>query len=68
MEFLPFYFCLSLVLGFLIVYVQFPKPKVVIKTPHPSNAGNVTYIDDNNVCYRYKKEEITCKSTLACSA
>ena len=54
------YFFLTLFLGIFIVYVTAPKPRVVIKNPTPSNAGKITYVDDNGVCYKYQKKEIMC--------
>lgn len=60
MEFLPFYFFLSLLIGFFIVYICYPVPKIIIKYPNPNTANNILYIDDNNVCYKYRTEKIKC--------
>jgi len=56
MELILLYFVLGLFFGFMMVYVSAPPPKVIIK--HPTN--KTTYIDNNNVCYRYKKVKIKC--------
>ena len=62
MKFLPIYFFVSLLIGFFIVYVTSPDPDIVIKHPNPDNIDNLTYIDDNDVCYKYSKKKITCPS------
>lgn len=59
---IPLYFFLALFIGFLYVYMTAPKPKIVIKYPTLENAGKITYVDDNNVCYRYQKTEIPCST------
>ena len=56
---MPFYFFLALLIGFLLVYILSPKPDIVIKNPNPDNTDN-TYIDDNNVCYKYKSKKVNC--------
>lgn len=60
MKFQPFYFFLTLFIGFFIIYVFYPKPKIIIKYPNPNIAQDTLYIDDSNVCYKYKKEQIKC--------
>lgn len=62
MEFIPLYFFIALFIGFFIVYITSPSPKVILKNPNPDNIDNITYIDDNNVCYKYKKTKIKCPS------
>ncbi len=46
-----------------LVYVSAKDPEIVIKYPDAKGdtKGNL-YIDDNNVCYRYKKEVVKCKN------
>ncbi len=60
MQFEPLYFFLALLIGFFVVYVFAPEPKTVIKRPTAESFDNTTYVDDNNVCYRYKKESTEC--------
>lgn len=60
MKFYPLYFFIALFIGFFLIYVVTPPPKLVLKNPNPQNAKDITYIDDNNVCYRYKKKQIDC--------
>ena len=60
MKFYPIYFFIALLVGFFAIYIITPPPKVVLKNPTPQNAKNITYIDDNNVCYKYKEKQIDC--------
>lgn len=60
MRIVPIYFWSALFVGMLLTYVTAPKPHVIIKTPTPDNAGQITYIDDNDVCYKYEKKEVIC--------
>lgn len=60
MNFNLFYFSIALFIGFLFIYVTFPTPKVIIKHPNPQNAGKTTYVDNNGICYKYRKERIEC--------
>jgi len=41
-----------IIIGIGIIYVFAPKPKILIKYPNEKNV----FIDNNNVCYKYKKE------------
>ena len=60
MQFVATYFFLALFIGFMYVYITSPSPKIVLKNPTPNNIDNLTYIDDNNVCYKYHKTQIDC--------
>ncbi len=55
-----FYIFLGLFLGFFIVYITAPKPKIVLKYPTLDNIQNTTYIDENGLCYKYYAREIPC--------
>ncbi len=59
MKLILFYFILGLFIGFMIIYIS-ASPSVVIKHPNLDNIKSTTYIDDNNVCYRYKKVKVDC--------
>ena len=59
-QILPFYFILSAFIGFLILYLFSPKPEIILKNPNINNQISDMYIDDNNVCYKYKREEVNC--------
>jgi hypothetical protein len=51
---------LVFIIGLLVTYIITPVPKTLIKYPTPDNIGKVMYIDDNNVCYKYKMVEVIC--------
>jgi len=42
------------------VYIAAPKPKIIIKYPTPYNANKIVYRNDNDICYKYKVDEIKC--------
>jgi len=60
MKFVSIYFFVAIFVGFLFVYITKLEPKIVIKNPNPDNIDDITYIDDNKVCYKYKKEKVKC--------
>ena len=60
MKIIIWYVLLGLVLGFLIVYLTSPKPKVVIKYPTIENIGTTTYVDEKGQCYKYYAKETPC--------
>jgi hypothetical protein len=55
-----YYFFISLCIGFFLVYVTAPKPKIVVKYPNLTNYEDLTYVDDAGVCYKYKPVEVDC--------
>lgn len=54
------YFCIAFAIGILLSYLVSPQTKLIMKFPNPSNNNKLTYIDDNNVCYKYDSTEIPC--------
>ena len=56
----PFVMILSLFVGLTYTYFTTPPPRVVIKYPTPFNIDKTTYVDENNVCYKYKIKEVQC--------
>jgi hypothetical protein len=54
------YFCLAITIGIFLVYLFSPPPKTIMKFPNLDNIHNITYVDDNNVCYKYKSIEVPC--------
>ena len=60
MKFILLYFLIAMFIGFIIVYIFAPSQKVVIKYPTLENIKKLKFIDDNNVCYKYKKIIINC--------
>ena len=59
LKYSPVCLFIGLFIGFLIVYL-FSDNDVVLKYPSKTNPDKNLYIDDNGVCYRYKKEKIKC--------
>lgn len=57
-EFLPF--LLGFIVGVVGILFWKPKPRVIIKYPHPTSVEDVTYRDPNGVCYKYKTKEVSC--------
>ena len=57
-----FFILLGLCLGFFVVYVTTPAPKIVMKYPTIDNIQDTTYVDENGVCYKYYAIEVPCKS------
>jgi hypothetical protein len=56
----PLYFLIALTVGLIFTYLTAPQPQMVIKYPTPFNAGKVTYVDQNDVCYKYQMKKVTC--------
>jgi hypothetical protein len=54
MEIDIFFVILGLFIGFMVVYIISPPPRVVIKYPTLDNMYDTTYVDENNVPYVYK--------------
>jgi hypothetical protein len=52
--------------GMLVCYVSTPRPEVVMKFPTPGNAGQVTYKDRAENCYKIKAESVACPLDKAC--
>jgi hypothetical protein len=45
---------ITIIIGVGILYIIAPKSEIILKYPNESNV----YIDNNNVCYKYKKKYI----------
>jgi hypothetical protein len=56
----PFFFLLALCVGLFYTYITAPQPQVVVKYPTPFNAGKITYVDQNDVCYKYQIKKVQC--------
>jgi hypothetical protein len=55
-----FWFLIAFAIGLFYTYITAPEPQIVIKYPTPFNAGRVTYIDKNDVCYKYQMQKVEC--------
>ena len=60
MEIYISYFLMSFFLTYLLIYMIYPKPKVILKYPSLDQEISDLYIDNNNTCYRYHKTQIKC--------
>lgn len=58
MKLLPIYLMTSMVVVMFILYIIYPEPVVMVKYPDPKEEFSDVYVDDNNVCYKYKRNEI----------
>lgn len=56
-------FLVSLVLGFIFVYLSAAPTETVLVYPTPENAGQVEYKDKAGTCFSYKAMEVTCPKT-----
>jgi hypothetical protein len=56
-----FYLLFGLAVGFFIIYVMSPPPKVVLKYPNLANISDTTYVDENGICYKYFATEVPCE-------
>ena len=57
---LPKPFFIALFVGFLMVYITAPEPKIVYKHPNPDNVDKNVYNLDEDTCYKYEVDEVTC--------
>ena len=57
-----FYFVIGACIGFSIVYMLVEPAKPILRNPDPKNPDKDIYVDDNNICYRYKREVVQCPS------
>jgi len=62
MKIIPLYFLISICIGFIILYLIYPKPEIILLYPSVNNSISDTYVDDNNVCYKYHRKQVSCLS------
>lgn len=60
MIFNPFLFLAGLIAGIFLVVAIRLKVKEVIRYPMPETADKTIYRDKNNVCFKFKSEEVSC--------
>ena len=53
-------FMVSFFIGFFVVYILKPTPVVIYKNPNLDNAGKVTYVDRNDVCFQHIVKKVDC--------
>lgn len=54
------YLLIAIFITFLVLYVTSPKPRIILKYPNLKNEISDIYMDDNNICYRYHRNQVTC--------
>ena len=55
----PLVFFVALGIGIFLAYILNPNPTIVHKYPTPDNSKDITYVDDESVCYKYQTEEVS---------
>ena len=58
----PVAFVITFVISLVVVYFMHPTPTIVYRFPTPSNAGKLTYQDNDKNCYKYEANEVKCPS------
>ena len=56
-------FLVSLVIGFIFIYLSATPTETVLVYPTPENAGKVEYKDKAGNCFSYKAMKVTCPKT-----
>jgi hypothetical protein len=59
MKIIPTYFIIAVFLTMFILYYLYPEPDIIVKHPSPENDVSSVYVDDNGVCYKYHRKEVT---------
>ncbi len=62
MEIILTIFLISLAITFFVLYLINPQPEIIIRYPKVDEELSRLYVDDKNVCYRYKTKEIKCNA------
>ena len=55
-------FLVSLIVGFLFVYLTMPKERMIYVFPNPENVDILQYKDKTNSCFHYKQTEVSCSN------
>ena len=53
-------FIISLIVGFIAVYVTLPDQRIVYVYPTPENVDIMQYKDKTDTCYSFKQEKVSC--------
>lgn len=56
----PIYFVIAFTVGLLFCYLTHPKPQVVMKFPSPYNAGKIVYKGDDDSCFKFQADKVSC--------
>lgn len=58
----PLAFVISFLIGLYICYSTLPPKKIIVKHPTPQNANKTIYRDENDNCFKYKADIVSCPS------
>jgi len=59
-QFNIFYFFIAFIVGIFYVYLDSPKPRIIIKYPTPYNTDKLTYKGLSEDCYKFHVKEVKC--------
>ena len=58
-------FILSLIIGFIAVYLTMPDTRKIYVYPTPANVIILQYKDKTNTCFSFKQTEVPCPKNSA---
>lgn len=53
-------FFIAFFMGLLYIYIESPKPRLIIKYPTPYNVGKIIYKNSSGNCYKFKADIVSC--------
>jgi len=53
-------FILSLVIGFIAVYITMPDSRIIYVYPTPENVGLLQYKDKSDTCFSLEQTDVKC--------
>ena len=56
------YFITTVIITLCFLYIVYPKAKVIVKYPDINKEISDKYIDDNNICYKYHRKQVSCSA------
>lgn len=59
MQFIPLYFIIAIFITMFVLYLIYPDPVIIVKYPTPDNEFSDVYVDDKDVCYKYRRQRIS---------
>lgn len=62
MRFDLLFFTIGATIGIFLMYFFSSKPKIVVKHPLVDENNQTVFKDDDGVCYKYGKKEVSCEN------
>ena len=62
MKLIKIYFFISMLISFLLVYINEENANIILKKNNINTVGDIKFTDSNGRCYNYKKRYIQCPS------